>query len=36
MRKQLMKGNEAIVRSAILAGCRALLWLSDHAGQRDH
>ena len=23
MRKQLMKGNEAIVRSAILAGCRA-------------
>ena len=23
MRKQLMKGNEAIVKSAILAGCRA-------------
>src|ERR1700722_739601 len=23
MRKQLMKGNEAIVRSALLAGCRA-------------
>jgi len=23
MRKQLMKGNEAIVHSAILAGCRA-------------
>ena len=23
MRKQLMKGNEAIVRAAILAGCRA-------------
>ena len=22
MRKQLMKGNEAIVKSAILAGCR--------------
>ena len=23
MRKQLMKGNEAIVKSAILSGCRA-------------
>ena len=23
MRKQLMKGNEAVVKSAILAGCRA-------------
>ena len=23
MNKQLMKGNEAIVKSAILAGCRA-------------
>ena len=23
MRKQLMKGNEAIVKSAVLAGCRA-------------
>ena len=36
MRKQLMKGNEAIVKSAILAGCRAFLWISDHAGKRDH
>ena len=24
MRKQLMKGNEAILKSAALAGCRAL------------
>ena len=28
MRKQLMKGNEAIVKSAILAGCRAFYGLS--------
>ena len=31
-----MKGNEAIVKGAILAGCRAFYGYPDHAGQRNH
>jgi len=34
MKKQLMKGNEAIVKSAILAGCRAFYGYP-LPGQRD-
>ena len=33
--RQLCKGNVAVVKGAILAGCRSLLRLSHHSGQRD-
>ena len=36
MNKQLTKGNEAIVKAAVLAGCRAFYGYPDHSRQRDH